>query len=485
MACSTGNSPPRLLEVGLGAGQGQGTHLAGGGVQLERDVREHEVAVVRAPAGGVPGPHVEPQRAHPPAVAGARLGPRVDGVGVVGRPRPGDLDPVPGAGQGRAPARAPAALERVQRAPHHRRPQGRQELRLPGCLGRIQLGVGRVEPLLRPRQLAGQPRLAQRLLGRRRRDLGRRRVAHVGGRVEEGVEPVVLALGEGVVLVGVALGAGQRRAEPDRGGGVHAVDHRRHAELLGVGAALGVDHRVAVEAGGDALVQGRLGQQVAGQLLDREAVEGQVAVVGVDDPVAVAPQGAPVVLLVAVGVGVARQVQPAPRPGLAVARGGQQPVDGLLPGVGAVVGQEGVDLRDAGRQADQVQAEPAQQGGAVGLGHVRGQAQQRVHRVDLRPGRQRGPPGSLVGPVSAPVRPLLDPAPQGGLLGLAEPRLLAPEGRHDLVLVLGADAVPQLAAHRGRRASRPTARGAPPYRARCARRGAGRPRACPRRDRGR
>ena len=102
--------------------------------------------------------------------------------------------------------------------------------------------------------------------------------------------------------------------------GVHAVEHRLHAELLGIDAAFLVDHRVAQKAGGDDLVLRGVGQQVAGELLDDELVVGQVAVEGVDDPVAVEPDEARLVLLEAVGVGVARGVEPVAAPALAVVR---------------------------------------------------------------------------------------------------------------------------------------------------------------------
>ena len=110
------------------------------------------------------------------------------------------------------------------------------------------------------------------------------------------------------------------------------------------------------------------GQQVAGQLLDRELVERQVAVEGVDDPVAVLPDRARGVDAVAVGVGVAGQVEPVPAPALAVVRRGEQPVDQPLVGVGPGVGEEGLDLGGRRRQAEQVEAEPADQRRAVGLG---------------------------------------------------------------------------------------------------------------------
>ena len=75
------------------------------------------------------------------------------------------------------------------------------------------------------------------------------------------------------------------------------------------------------------------GQQVAGDLLDDELVVGQVAVERVDDPVAIEPDAARLVLLEAVGVGVAGGVEPVPAPALAVVRRGEQPLDQLLVGV--------------------------------------------------------------------------------------------------------------------------------------------------------
>ena len=80
-----------------------------------------------------------------------------------------------------------------------------------------------------------------------------------------------------------------------------------------------------------------LGSRSPASLLDGELVERHVPVEGVDDPVAVGPDGAAVVLLVAVGVGVAGQVEPGPGLVFAVVRRGQQPVDRLLVGVGRPV----------------------------------------------------------------------------------------------------------------------------------------------------
>ena len=63
----------------------------------------------------------------------------------------------------------------------------------------------------------------------------------------------------------VAAGAAERQPEKGGAGGGHAVHHRFHAILLEIDAAFVVAGRVAMEAGGDQLIDGRIGQQVARQ----------------------------------------------------------------------------------------------------------------------------------------------------------------------------------------------------------------------------
>ena len=110
------------------------------------------------------------------------------------------------------------------------------------------------------------------------------------------------------------------------------------------------------------------GQQVAGQLLDRELVERQIAVERADDPVAPRPHPAMAVDVVAVRVGVARGVEPGHGHALAVVRRLQQRVDALFVRVGRAVGEKGVDLGGRRRQARQVVGHAAQQRRLVGLG---------------------------------------------------------------------------------------------------------------------
>ena len=144
----------------------------------------------------------------------------------------------------------------------------------------------------------------------------------------------------------VALGTLDRQAEDALADAVHPVEHRLHPELLGIDAPFLVDHRVAEEARGDDLVLGRAREQVAGDLLDDELVVRQVAVQGADHPVAVEVDLARLVFLVAVGVGIARGIEPDASPALAIMRRIEQPLDQLVIGIGAGIGQEGVDLRD-------------------------------------------------------------------------------------------------------------------------------------------
>ena len=91
---------------------------------------------------------------------------------------------------------------------------------------------------------------------------------------------------------------------------------------------------IPVEAGRDFLVERGVGQQVAGDLLDGEAIEGHVLIKGVDHPVTPSPHGSLAVCLIAVGVGIAGRVQPANRHALPIARRLEQPVHQLLVSVG-------------------------------------------------------------------------------------------------------------------------------------------------------
>ena len=199
-------------------------------------------------------------------------------------------------------------------------------------------------------------------------------VGAVDGR-EDRLEAVVVLLRDRVELVVVALGA---------------VDREAHERADGVG-----DEVVAVEVPGDLAVDLRLGQlgvadevprpggeeperldavrrageqHVAGDLLLHEPRVRLVGVERADDVVAVRPGVRPrLVLVVAVRLAEVDDVEPVPRPPLAVVRRREQPVDQLLVRVRGRVVDEGLDLVRRRRQADQVEVQPADQRAPVGL----------------------------------------------------------------------------------------------------------------------
>jgi hypothetical protein len=82
----------------------------------------------------------------------------------------------------------------------------------------------------------------------------------------EGEQAEILLLRDGIELVVVALRALDGQAEHAFADGIHAIEHRFHAKLLGINAAFLVDHGVAQKTGGDDVVLRGVGQEVAGQL---------------------------------------------------------------------------------------------------------------------------------------------------------------------------------------------------------------------------
>ena len=124
----------------------------------------------------------------------------------------------------------------------------------------------------------------------------------------------------------VALSTADAEAEPDGAGGGHAVEDAVDPELFLVDAALLIDLRVAMKAGGDDLALAGLRQEIAGELLDGELVEGHVRIERIDHPVAEFPNLARRVDGVAVRVRVTRLIQPPAAPAFAIVLAGEQAV---------------------------------------------------------------------------------------------------------------------------------------------------------------
>jgi len=104
-------------------------------------------------------------------------------------------------------------------------------------------------------------------------------------------------------------------------------------------------------------------------LADGEFVEGEVVVEGADDPVAVGPDGAFAVLFVALGVGVAGEVEPDFGPAFAELGVGEEGVDvlGVVAGADEFGGEGG-----RGGDAEEVEGEPSED--AVELAAAEGEA---------------------------------------------------------------------------------------------------------------
>ena len=128
----------------------------------------------------------------------------------------------------------------------------------------------------------------------------------------------------------VTAAAFHRQAQEHTRSGRGSIDDAFDAPFLGDDAALIIDAVIAIETGRHAIIDRRVRQQIAGQLLDRELIERHVAVVSVDHPVAPLPHVPLGVGLISVRIGIPRIIQPLHRHLLTVSRRCKQPIDHLL-----------------------------------------------------------------------------------------------------------------------------------------------------------
>ena len=166
----------------------------------------------------------------------------------------------------------------------------------------------------------------------------------------------------------VALRARDGQSQPSASDGVHAINDRLNAKLLRLDAALHVDHGIPEKTGGNALIPRGVRHQVAGELINGELVKRQIAIQRADHPVPIGPDGPGAVLFKAVRIGIPSDIQPVTAPLLAVVRRLQQAFHHLLPGVGGMIGHEGIDVLGCRRKAGQIQADSSNQRDAIGFG---------------------------------------------------------------------------------------------------------------------
>ena len=190
-------------------------------------------------------------------------------------------------------------------------------------------------------RLDGGVEVVEHLLLRRRREQQHRNgvattavEAELGDAIEEREELVELLVADRIEFVRMAPRAPHRQPHERGGRRFDAIHHVLDLILVGDGTAFEVDHVVAVEPGGDLLRPRRVREEIAGKLLDDELVVGQIAIEGVDDPVAPRPHAALAVDVIAVRVRVAGRVEPRHRHALSVVRRLQQRVDALLVRIG-------------------------------------------------------------------------------------------------------------------------------------------------------
>ncbi len=183
---------------------------------------------------------------------------------------------------------------------------------------------------------------------------------------EDCLQRVVVALGNGVELVIVALGAADRQAQEGRGRGRdHVVQIVQ--PLLQRQFDVGAAHDVV--GSGDQKAGGRVDARVvAGQLLHDELRIAHVVGEGPNDPIAIRPGVRPgLVRLITVALAETDHVEPVSSPALAVVGRGEQPVDEFFIRVGRRVVDELLDFIARRRQAEQVERSAADDRCEIGL----------------------------------------------------------------------------------------------------------------------
>ena len=128
--------------------------------------------------------------------------------------------------------------------------------------------------------------------------------------MKERVDLIKIFLGDGVVFVVVALGAGDGHAHPGHAGRGDAI-HDVEVEIFFLDqAAFVTGHDIAMESRSNFLSGGRIGQHVTGDLFDGELVKRHAFIEGVDDPFAPEPHVSERVVVIAAGVTIPGQIKP-------------------------------------------------------------------------------------------------------------------------------------------------------------------------------
>ena len=156
----------------------------------------------------------------------------------------------------------------------------------------------------------------------------------------------------------VAPRATDSQSEPHGGNRTRAIHRALDAIHLEFESPFAVVQGIAVESSRDALIDGRAGQQVSGDLLDGKAVKAQVAVECVDHPVPPPPRvRTDEIRLVAIALSEPGLVQPVNSLHFPVVRGGEQPLGHAF----VAVSSKASNIGGTGRKTGQVESQASQE----------------------------------------------------------------------------------------------------------------------------
>ena len=147
--------------------------------------------------------------------------------------------------------------------------------------------------------------------------------------IEDRGESIVIGVFDRIVWVGVALSASKRDSLPHLPGRVHSVSPAttRNSSSSDPPSALVWVFRW--ERCGGELVQGRIVQEISGELAHCELVEGHIGIQCANQPIAVWPNSPTIIAFVALRIGIAREVEPQCSPSFSD-RGKPEPVRSSL-----------------------------------------------------------------------------------------------------------------------------------------------------------
>ena len=225
----------------------------------------------------------------------------------------------------------------------------------------IELGFQFIDLLSRFGDFAVQSCNLLRLIRRRHRDDGCGIFfAHavfplLGHVVEKRIHRVKIALRDGIVFVVVALRAADCEAEPRHARRGDAIHHVEVQVFRLDDSALVARHHVTMKARRDFLLDERIRNQIARELLGREITERLVVVESLHHPVAPHPHIAQRIVVIAARICVTREVEPRHRHAFAEMRRREQAIHRFFVGVGRIVREKGVHLRWCRRKAREIE----------------------------------------------------------------------------------------------------------------------------------